>query len=301
LTLLCRAWALGPAALLLALIRPADGVSIARDPRQGIMFTSHHKTGTVLSLELEVCFVGGRNASSSMRVLAKRCKESRSLEDLNWNGWVPLDCARLVHFVRNPREIVRSGYLYHRKVPAVEMWLLRPALEIMGEAVPDNPFLPDETYHDYLQRVPYTVGVYAEMKSFSGQVLADMENAHQASRDDPRVLTMCLEEGWIGYEDMVRKVADHLDLPMNDEVSRCAARHNPSKHNFASHVTQNALAPDEMAQLRDIIARLDEEWFGGRFGSSPLATLCRATGTIGRMAAAGRGLEDEEDWLEGYG
>ena len=113
--------ALGPAALLLALTRPADGVSIARDPRQGIMFTSHHKTGTVLSLELEVCFVGGHNASSNMRQLARRCKESRTLDDLNWNGFVPSDCARLVHFVRTPREIVRSGYLYHRKVPAVEI------------------------------------------------------------------------------------------------------------------------------------------------------------------------------------
>jgi hypothetical protein len=265
------------------------------------MFTSHHKTGTVLSLELEVCFVGGRNASSDMRVLARRCKESRTLDDLNWNGFVPPDCARLVHFVRTPREIVRSGYLYHRKVPAVEMWLLRPAESIMGEAVPDNPFLPGETYHDYLLRVPYTVGVYAEMKSFSGQVLMDMENAYQASKDDPRVLTQCLEEGWIGYEDMVRKVADHLDLPLYDEVRRCAARHDPSKHSFTSHVTQGDLAPEEMAQLRDIIARHDEEWFGGRFGSSPLATFCRAAGTMGRMAAAGRGLDEEEEWLEGYG
>lgn len=292
---------MGPAALLLALTRPADGVSIARDPRQGIMFTSHHKTGTVLSLELEVCFVGGHNASSNMRQLARRCKESRTLDDLNWNGFVPSDCARLVHFVRTPREIVRSGYLYHRKVPAVEMWLLRPAVSIMGEAVPDNPFFPGETYHAYLQRVPYTVGLYAEMKSFSGQVLADMESSYQASKDDPRVLTLCLEEGWTGYDDMVRKVADHLDLPLEDEVSGCAAGHDPSKHKFANHVTQNSLAPDEMAHLRDIIAHHDEEWFGGRFGSSPLAALCSATGTMGRMASGGRGLEDEEVWLEGYG
>ncbi|CAK0900284.1 unnamed protein product, partial [Prorocentrum cordatum] len=32
-----------------------------------------------------------------------------------------------------------------------------------------------------------------------------------------------------GYSDMVRKVADHLDLPLSDEVRRCAASHDPSR------------------------------------------------------------------------
>jgi len=240
----------------------------------GIMFTSHHKTGTNLGLELESCFAGDLETTRDLALLAKRCKESRTLSDLNWDGVIPPDCDRVVHFVRTPREVVRSAYLYHRQQPPVEPWLAFPAEQILGEAVPNNPFLAGETYNQYLVRLPITVGVYAEMKFQFEDNFHKMEASYNASQDDPRVRTVCLEDAWADFEGMVKGVAVHLTLPYSTGVQSCTQRHDPSKHTFGTHTTQHTLSHAEVAQLRNTIARLDEDWFDGRFGKSPVSSQC---------------------------
>jgi len=262
LALAVRAGALSPPA------RPQDIVRI--------MFTGHHKTGTNLGLELEACFAGMTGYTEDLKSRAKRCKEQRTLDDLEWDGSVPPSCDRVVHFVRTPREVVRSAYLYHRQQPPVEPWLARPAVEILGEAVPDNPFLPGETYNQYLVRVPIHVGLYAEMKFQSEDSFKTMAVSYNASKGDPRVETVCLEDAWMEYETLISNMSSHLTLPYNEGVQRCSERYNPSKYTFGTHTTHGTLTQAEMSELRQIIAQHDEMWFDGRFGKSPIADMCKS-------------------------
>jgi len=261
-----------------------------------IMFASHHKTGTNLGLELEACFAGVSPLTADMASKAKRCKEERTLDDLTWDGTIPPSCDRLVHFVRTPREVVRSAYLYHRQLPPVEPWLARPAVEILGEAVPDNPFFPGETYNQYLARVPIPVGVYAEMKFQFEDNFRTMELAYNASKDDSRVQTVCLEDAWMNYEKMVSDMARHLKLPCSKSVRRCTEQHNPGKHTFGTHTTHGTLTQTETAQLREIIAQHDEMWFDGKFGKSPLADMCKSKIKHSRRTDA----EIYDEWLEDF-
>jgi len=271
----------------------AGAISVRSDDLTGIMFTSHHKTGTNLGLELESCFAGDTGMTRDLSTQARRCIETRTLADLNWDGTVPPNCDRVVHFVRTPREIVRSAYLYHRQQPPVEPWLAFPAVQILGEAVPNNPFLAGETYNQYLLRVPMTVGVYAEMKQQVGDNFQKLESSYNATKDDPRVRTVCLEDAWGDFEGMIRGLAFHLMLPYSGGIRSCSEQHDPGKHTFGTHTTHGTLTHSEMAQLRHTIASLDDEWFGGRFGKSPLSTMC------GSKVTARRNQRDE--WLDGLG
>jgi len=293
---------LGWAVFHLALAVRAGALSLpARHDIVRIMFTSHHKTGTNLGLELEACFAGLSSLTEDLRDRAERCKEERTLDDLTWDGSVPPGCDRLVHFVRTPREVVRSAYLYHRQQPPVEPWLALPAAEILGEAVADNPFLPGETYNQYLVRVPVHVGVYAEMKFQFEDNFKTMEVSYNASKGDPRVQTMCLEDAWMNYETMVSNMSSHLTLPYNEGVQRCSERHNPSKHTFGTHTTHGALTQEEVKELRQLIAQHDEMWFDGRFGKSPVADMCKS-----KMKHSlkwpdewpDRSLQHSDEWLD---
>jgi hypothetical protein len=298
-SLVTRPWrSLGWAVSQLALASCAG--ALTSPGRQGdvvqIMFTSHHKTGTNLGLELEACFAGVSDLTSDLTSKAKRCKEERTLDDLTWDGAVPHGCDRLVHFVRTPREVVRSAYLYHRQRPPVEPWLARPAVDILGEAVPDNPFSPGETYNQYLARVPIPVGLYAEMKFQFADNFKTMEVAYNVSKDDSRVQTVCLEEAWQNYEEMVRKMASHLKLPYNDGVQKCTERHNPSEHTFGTHTTHGTLTQAETAELRQVIANHDEKWFDGRFGKSALADMCKSKIKHRRAESP----DSSDEWLDGF-
>jgi len=297
---------LGWAVFHLALAVRAGALSLpARHDIVRIMFTSHHKTGTNLGLELEACFAGLSSLTEDLRDRAERCKEERTLDDLTWDGSVPPSCDRLVHFVRTPREVVRSAYLYHRQQPPVEPWLDRPAVEILGEAAPNNPFLPDETYNQYLARVPVHVGVYAEMKFQSDDNFKSMEVSYNASKGDPRVQTVCLEDAWMNYETLVSNISSHLTLPYNEGVQKCSERHNPGKYTFGTHTTHGTLTHEEMTELRQIIAQHDEMWFDGRFGKSPIADMCKSKIKHRRIPVSrwlegwlDRSLQHSDEWLD---
>ena len=44
----------------------------------------------------------------------------------------------MVHVVRDPVEVLISGYLYHRRLPLDERWLFRPAPELGGRSYADH-------------------------------------------------------------------------------------------------------------------------------------------------------------------
>jgi len=276
-----------------ALASHAGALLATRDDITVFMFASHHKTGTNLGLELESCFAGDPEITRDLSLQAKRCLEHRTLDDLNWDGIIPPGCDRVVHFVRTPREVVRSAYLYHRQQPPVEPWLAFPAEQILGEAVPNNPFLSGETYNQYLVRVPIPVGVYAEMKLQFGDNFGKMEASYNATKDDPHVRTVCLEDAWMDYGVMIRRIASHLKLPYSTEVQSCTEQHDPSKHTFGTHTTHGTLSQTEMAQLRSTIARHDKDWFDGRFGKSPVASMCGSK--------VNERHNQRDQWLDGLG
>jgi len=94
------------------------------------------------------------------------------------------DDIRVVRFVRDPRDLLISGYFYHQR--GKERWCHLPDptdsdLAIVRGRVPDG-FNPGENFIDFLNRVPVAEGLLAEMQ---------FRSLHYASMlewpDDPRV------------------------------------------------------------------------------------------------------------------
>ncbi len=91
---------------------------------------------------------------------------------------------RASHVIRDPRDVIVSGYFYHRRTS--EDWCRRPN--------PDHHDLPDDTsYQDHLNALPKDDGLIYEMNHVSGRVIEDMAG-WDYDRDN------CLE---IRFEDIV--------------------------------------------------------------------------------------------------
>ena len=73
---------------------------------------------------------------------------------------------RLTRFVRDPRDLIVSGYFYHKR--GAEDWCkIKAPTKADWECVNGNipsQMKPHESYFDYLNRVPIEAGLYAEIE-----------------------------------------------------------------------------------------------------------------------------------------
>lgn len=124
---------------------------------------------------------------------------------------------RAVHIIRDPRDLIVSGYFYHKR--SAESWcdFLNPTDDdwaIVNAPVPSA--LPaDTSFAQYLNAVPVEEGLAAEME-FRRHHYESME---KWPTDDPRVLT-------VKYEDIVgneaaafRRIYDFLGFPLHTRIA----------------------------------------------------------------------------------
>ena len=113
---------------------------------------------------------------------------------------------RMVHVVRDPVEVLISGYLYHRRLPLDERWLFRPAPELGGRS-----------YADHLENAAPSRAMMAEMGTADDE-LRMLVLAYRDVERDPRAMNVQLENFFGDFDGTVRRVLrfllfDEADIP----------------------------------------------------------------------------------------
>jgi len=224
-------------------------------------FVTYHKTGTVL--------VSG---------VIQKCFPSENFSFFGhgepWN-----EHTRVVHHVRSPMSMIKSGYFYHKE--ANESWL-----QVKGDHrswLRHDPecfahFRENETYQQYLNRMPPTLGIRAEflrshktvskMLSNSYRCLASRRFCKQVCLEDFTVSSQSFNDTWSGIMEFLTfgkiQIAAHL---------RCISRFDLSSPNYngagTRHTTTDkAAVEEEMLDLADTFTNLDHELYNGNFAAA---------------------------------
>jgi len=163
-----------------ALLCVAGGVSA-----RTVVFGANHKTGSVLLAHIE-------HATA-------RCDIADTLRFNSHFAGVVSPNNTYVVMVRNPFQMIVSGYLYHRKGP--EPWTVSSIpkhTDVQGHHLlwtDENvvPPRPHESYSEYLRRLPPIEGILAEMVRCEYREFTNARVVAEA-RDAPNVLMICLDD-----------------------------------------------------------------------------------------------------------
>jgi hypothetical protein len=143
------------------------------------------------------------------------------------------DDARISRFVRDPRDLVVSGYFYHRA--GSEIWCRKsdptPQDFVMARGTFPEDIRPGESYADYLTRLDQEDGLIAEIRWRTKH----FESMREWPRDDPRVKVWRYED-FLGHEaDVMGEIADHYGWTgrRKDKLVSAAAV-NDSRHRMAT-------------------------------------------------------------------
>ena len=120
---------------------------------------------------------------------------------------------RMVHVVRDPVEVLISGYLYHRRLPLDERWLFRPAPELGGRS-----------YADHLENAAPSRAMMAEVGTADDE-LRMLVLAYRDVERDPRAMNVQLENFFDDFDGTVRRVLrfllfDEADIPAMAEAAK---------------------------------------------------------------------------------
>ena len=121
------------------------------------------------------------------------------------------DAYRMVHVVRDPVEVLISGYLYHRRLPKDERWLFRPA---PGDA-------SGRSHAESLRSASPTQAMRAELRAADDE-LRMLVLAYRHVERDPDAINVKLESF---FEDFDGAVAETLRFLRFDEedIPGCVA------------------------------------------------------------------------------
>ena len=144
---------------------------------------------------------------------------------------------RITRFIRDPRDMIVSGYHYHKR--AAEVWCevkdpTEKDWETVNGRIPDG-MLPGESYSEMLQRLSVEEGLFAEMqfreKHFKGMLTWP--------NDDPNIMLIRYED-IIGNEEAVfSKLLDFYELPAREKARgvKAAIKHSASRmQNKNTHI-----------------------------------------------------------------
>jgi hypothetical protein len=174
---------------------------------------------------------------------------------------------RATHLVRDPRDVVVSGYHYHRRTD--EAWARRPDERYGGRS-----------YQDHLRSLDEAQGLAAEIEHSARFALADM-----ASWDSrrPGVLELRYEDAVADEVGTFSAVFDHYGL---DAAARRRGLDIVERYSHTS--SSSALGPDNDPHIR---SGRPGEWRQA-FGAEHVALFKRLTGDL----VVRLGYETTPDW-----
>jgi len=197
------------------------------DPDSPILIGTHHKTGTVLLRHIlrEVCPLLQWRCSvddipTTCRTPAQAhvaglqlCFQQHAIRLKVQDSEKPF---RFVHVIRDPLEVVLSGYQYHLKT--TERWALRPDKRFKGKS-----------YRAYLNSLPLPEGLAAELKHSLKDNLKTMPRVLNRTASRPCTLTLRLEDferDWRGTTKRLWDLFGVFDSGVQARLTREVAKHN---------------------------------------------------------------------------
>ena len=205
-------------------------------------------------------WIGGYSHFNSYLDRFMASYESLNAASVN-NHAIDLDVVRpyrITRFIRDPRDMIVSGYHYHKearepwcsiKDPTEQDWLT------VNAAIPDG-ILPGESFSDMLQRVSLEEGLYAEMQVRKHH----FDSMFKWPVDDPHIMVFKYEN-IIGNEaEVFGKILAfyelsprYQDLGVKTAIKNSAARmlkknvhiRNPEPNQWKTTFTDEALSKFE--------------------------------------------------------
>ncbi len=169
--------------------------------------------------------------------------------------------ARVSRFVRDPRDLVVSGYHYHKR--GAEPWCLIPNPTVedwrnVNGTVPEG-LGPGESFSDYLQRVDMETGLIAEIE-FRQRHFESM----RAWIGEPNVLVVTYEEMMQDEIAAFRRLAEHYGLSRPETFlwTRLAARY--SKGGQSRRIARHVRDP-RAGQWQGVFSDAVREYFDTRY------------------------------------
>lgn len=246
------------------------------------MFT-HHKVATVLMASV-FDDLTRRLGWSSEQVFGHRSAAAPPADVIRFAHGIPTQLPhapsfRAVHLIRDPREVLVSGYLYHRHT--AEAW----CTHVPPTSLPDvigYPLVPHElasrdresqvaylrrldgrSYQQRLLASDATTGLLFELENYASWTIDEM--ASWATLRDERVLTLRLEYVMASHEEAFERIARHLRLRWYERLvlARVARRHDlarKTERELASMEHVHQPEPDRWKRYLNgaVLDRLDE-------------------------------------------
>ena len=144
---------------------------------------------------------------------------------------------RAVHIIRDPRDMIISGYFYHKR--AGEPWCnyINPTDDdwsVVNASVPSS--LPENTsFAEYLNAVSVEDGLAAEIEFRQNH----FESMMKWATDDPRVLTVKYEDILGNEAETFRRIYKFYDFPLHTRLAASwyASRYSAkSNRRLATHI-----------------------------------------------------------------
>lgn len=230
-----------------------------------ILVGTHHKTGTVLLQHLlkDSCKILGWVCS--FNDVPRKCNgpemaKAAGLDLCMQQHGVRFKLAtgapnRFVHAIRDPLEVVLSGYSYHLKT--TERWALRSDKRYNGSS-----------YREHLNSLSLEDGLRAEVKHAMRDALKTMPRLANRTGGKPCTLTVRLEDferDWDGTTAALWDLMGVRDPVAVAKLDRAAAVHNvytkkPIRYN--KHVTLKSAAsgPNSRDRMRGVMRGMGEQY-----------------------------------------
>ena len=226
-----------------------------------ILVGTHHKTGTVLLKHIflkEVCpMLGWRCSFDNYPVKCSSPEEARAnglqlcflQHGIRFKVQHTALPYRFIHAIRDPLEVVLSGYQYHLKT--TERWANRPDRRYNGTS-----------YRQYLNHLGLDDGLRAEVKHSLRDALKTMPRLLNRTAGRACTLTVRLEDFERNWDGTTSKMWDLIgvDRATARRLDRAVAKHNvygarPKYYN--KHVEKNASSRETM---RRSVRHLDDSY-----------------------------------------
>ena len=175
-----------------------------------LLCCTHHKAGAALFYTIF------REIANKLKLQTKICLSEGSEEDLDENTVVWFHRNRVVefekiqkpyrgiHIVRDPGDVIVSGYLYHQR--CTEPWYLHPRDDLCGQS-----------YQEHLLNVDQEEGILFEMTHIGAFTLEKMQAWNYAN---PQIMEIRLEDIRRAYTSLFTEIFTFLGFSP-DVIPQC--------------------------------------------------------------------------------
>jgi hypothetical protein len=248
---------------------------INRHEKRLIVHCAHHKAGTVwitnvlrsVSRKYGLRFQASNDWSETLAPSTDVFIQNNSFVDIS-----QLPPFRGSHLIRDPRDMVISGYFYH--LWTAEPWVHIPMKKLLAHKDPHWPYFSesefgDKTYQQYLKSMDQEEGILTEIRRSAGYSLKHMAEWDYANPDFIEIKYENLMTDW---ENEFTRVFAHFGfneqaIKISLEVADKLSFKNVSKRRVGQVKEKSHLRSGRPGQWKDVFTASHKQKIKELFGS----------------------------------